>query len=192
MMNQKDENARTKNAVDVDDLISRMKAEDRRNAKSLKSVYYLYLFCTIFYSALFVLNPDPELTLYDRLAGLFLMVAFVAGTLFFYREHQAMKKTDYTVPLLELLKKTENRYRFYSFKWLYMIMIVLLIAAGISISFMNPMRFPAYSIGSKLILFHCAYWSILVISGIIGYRIWKKRGYPVWKDAGILLKELED
>lgn len=191
MMNQKDENARTKNAVDVDDLISRLQEEDRRSGKMLKSVYYLYLFCAIFYSALFVLNPDPDLTIYDRLAGLFYVAAFVAGTFIFSHEIKAMKKMDYTVPLIELLRKTEIRYRFFSYKWWYMIAILLLIGAGLTASFMNPFRFPAYPITVKLIVIQSVYWSILVISGIIGYRVWKKRIYPVWKDVRTLLKELD-
>jgi hypothetical protein len=190
-MNQNDEITNGRNTIDADDLISRTQAEDSRNSRMMKSIFYLYLFCTAFYTLLFVVNPDPDLTKLDRLAGLCYVTAFITGTFFFRKEYKALKNVVYAVPLLQLLQQNEVRYRFFSHKWWYVILIVLLIGAGLSISFTNPMRFGMYTTSEKLVVIHGIYWSVLTISGFVGYRIWKKRSWPIWKDSKDLLKELE-
>jgi len=190
-MNQNDEITNGKNTIDVDDLISRTKAEDSRNSKLMKSVFYLYLFCSVLYTLLYVINPDPDITKFDRLAGLCYVTAFITGTFFFRKEYKTLKNIAYAVPLLQLVKENEIRYRFFSYKWWYVILIVLLIGAGLSLSFTNPGRFGMFSISQKLLVIHSFYWSVLAISGFIGYQIWKKRSRPIWKDSKALLKELE-
>jgi len=190
-MKENDEIKNGRNAIDVDDLISRTQAEDSRNSKLMKSVFYLYLFCSVLYTLLYVINPDPDLTRFDRLAGLFYVSAFVIGTFFFRKEYKALKNVVYAVPLLQLLRQNEDRYRFFNHKWWYVVLIVLLIGAGLSISFTNPMRFGMYTTSEKLVVIHGIYWSVLTISGFIGYRIWKKRSWPIWKESKALLKELE-
>ncbi|MFH1119527.1 MAG: hypothetical protein V1775_06855 [Bacteroidota bacterium] len=190
-MNQNDEITGNKNAIDVDDLIIRTRNEDKRNSRLMKSVFYLYLFCSVLYTLLFVINPDPDLTRFDRLAGLCYVSAFVTGTFFFRKEYKALKNVAYAVPLLQLLQQNEVRYRFFSYKWWYVALIVMLIGAGLSISFTDPVRFGMFTTSEKLVLIHGIYWSVLTISGFIGYRIWKKRSWPIWKDSKALLKELE-
>ena len=49
--------------IDVDNLINRTQKEDVRNQKMMKGVFILYVICTVFYAALLLFNPDPDLTL---------------------------------------------------------------------------------------------------------------------------------
>ena len=189
-MNQGNEKLNGNHNIDVDNLISRMEKEDGRNKRMMKSIFNLYLVCTVLYTLLFVINPDPALTIYDRLGGLCYVTAFLAGTFFFRREYLALKNTDYSLPLLQLLRQNEVRYRFFSVKWLYMLGIVVLIGIGISFSFSNPGRLMQFSLIEKLVIIQGVYWSILTASGFIGYRLWKKRSYPIWKDSKTLLDDL--
>ena len=189
-MNQGNEKLNGNHNIDVDNLISRMEKEDGRNKRMMKSIFNLYLVCTVLYTLLFVINPDPALTIYDRLGGLCYVTAFLAGTFFFRREYLALKNTDYSLPLLLLLRQNEVRYRFFSVKWLYMLGIVVLIGIGISFSFSNPGRLMQFSLIEKLVIIQGVYWSILTASGFIGYRLWKKRSYPIWKDSKTLLDDL--
>lgn len=190
-MNHKNEMENRNQAIDVDSLVNRMQKEDSRNKRMMRSVFYLYIFCTVFYAGLFVINPDPELTTYDRLGGLFYVLAFLTGTFFFRREYHTLKNTDYTLPLFQLLKTNEVRYRFFSWKWIVVLLILLLIDAGISISFLNPGRLMQFTILEKLVIIQGVYWSIMVAAGIVGYFLWKKRSYPIWKDSKTLLDELK-
>jgi hypothetical protein len=189
-MNKMNETGNGNHAIDVDNLITRLQREDIRNKKTLKSVFTLYLVCTVFYAALFVLNPDPDLTFYDRLAGLFYVAAFVTGTMFFRKEYLAYNNIDYTIPLLQLLDRTEKRFRLLSPKLLIAIAIVVLIDLGISFSFSNPNRMVHYSLAEKLLFVQGFYWGTIFISGFIGYLIWRKRSFPIWKESKMLLEEL--
>ncbi|NTW24121.1 MAG: hypothetical protein HGA37_05430 [Lentimicrobium sp.] len=189
-MNHNNEMMNGNQTIDVNSLIDRMQKEDNRNKRMIRSVYYLYIFCTVFYALLFIINPDPDLTIYDRLGGLFYVLAFLTGAFFFRREYRGLKNADYTLPLKQLLEMNVVRYRFLSWKWIIILLILLLIDAGISISFLNPGRLMQFSILEKLVIIHGVYWSILVASGIVGYVLWKKRTYPIWRDSKSLLNEL--
>lgn len=189
-MNQSNENLNSNHKIDVDNLISRMEKEDSRNKRMMKSIFYMYLICTVLYTLLFVINPDPDLTIYDRLGGLCYVTAFLTGTFFFRREYLTLKNIDYSLPLLQLLMQNEIRYRYFSVKWLYVLVIIVLIGFGISFSFSSPGRLMQFSLVEKLVIIQGGYWSILTASGIIGYRLWKKRSYPIWKDSKTLLDDL--
>lgn len=177
--------------LDIDDFITRTKAEDRKNSKNIRSVYFLYLLMSVIYTLLFVANPDPDLTRNDRLAGLCYAAAFVTGTLIFRRESRSLRKLDYTVPLLELVRSIEARYRFFSYKWWYLLFIVAMIGAGLHFSFLNTERLKMLQEKDKLIIVQAVYWGILTVAASIGYFRWKKRSYPVWKDSKALIGELE-
>ncbi len=191
MMNENTWNDNGRLKVNPEDLINRTKAEDLKNSKTLKSLYYLYLGMSVFYILLFVANPDPDLTGNDRLAGLCYAAAFVAGTLIFRRESRFLRKLDYTVSLLELVRSIEARYRFFNYKWLYLLFIVSTIGAGLFFSFRNPARLAMLPQPEKLFIVQAVYWSVISVAAFIGYSLWKKRSYPVWKDSKILLGELE-
>jgi len=178
--------------IDVDNLIVRTQKEDNRNKRLMNAIFILYLVCSILYAALFLLNPDPELTLMDRMAGMCYVLAFVTGSFFFRREYLIYKKMDYSIPLLQLLEKTEKRYRFFTRKFLPVLVIVTLIDMGISITFMNGRHLQSFSITEKFFMIQAVYWGLMFTSGFIGYLIWRKRSYPIWKDSKTLLSELKD
>ena len=189
-MNHSNEQLNGNYTIDLDSLISRMQTEDSRNKRMMKSIFYIYLVGTVFYALLFVLNPDPELTFYDRAGGLCYVLAFLTGTFFFRREYKELKNTDYTVPLMQLLTLQEARYRFMGRKWLVILVILVLIAGGLGFSLMNPNRLMQFTPLEKLVIIQGVYWSIIVAAGIVGYILWKKRSYPIWKDVKTLREEL--
>lgn len=183
--------AEKQNSMPDDDFLARVQKEDSRNKNLIKSVLIMYLICTVFYAALFIINPDPELSIYDRLGGIFYVAAFSLGSLYFLYEYRTMKKIDYSLPIKLLLIKTEKRYRFCSLKWIPIIIVVILIDAGISFSFANPERYDFMRSDLKLFYIQLVYWFIMIVSGFIGYIIWRKRSLPIWKNAKAMLKELD-
>jgi hypothetical protein len=178
--------------INVDDLINRTQKEDNRNKGLMKGVFILYLVCTILYAILLLFNPDPELTLNDRLGGMCYVAAFLIGTIYFRREYLIYKRMDYSLPLLQLLERTEKRYRFFSLKWIPIIVVVVLIDIGISLSLTGHNHLWVQSPLEKFLIIQLVYWFIVFTSGFIGYLIWKKRSYPIWKDSKTLLWELKD
>ncbi|MEI6122749.1 MAG: hypothetical protein WCQ95_03905 [Bacteroidota bacterium] len=191
-MNQINEIMNGNHPIDVDNLINRTQKEDNRNKGLMKGVFVLYLICTILYAFILPFNPDPDLTIYERVGGLFYVAAFLIGTIYFRKEYLIYKKMDYTLPLLQLLELTEKRYRFYSPKWIPIIIIVALINVGISLSLTGSHHLWIHEPINKFLFIQATYWLLVFTSGFIGYLIWKKRSYPIWKDAKILLSELKD
>jgi hypothetical protein len=181
-----------KHNINVDNLIGRTQKEDRRNKRLMKGIFILYLVCTIFYAALLVINPDNDLTIIDRMTGLCYVLAFSFGTWFFRKEYLFYKKMDYTLPLLQLLELTEKRYRFYNRKLVPVIVIVILVDIGMSLSFMSPDHFVNQSLLVKFLITQGYYWAMIVVSVFIGFLIWRKRSYRIWKDSRTLLKELRN
>jgi hypothetical protein len=178
--------------IDVDNLINRTQKEDNRNKGLMKGVFVLYLICTILYAVMLLFNPDPDLTLTDRLGGMCYVAAFLVGTIYFRREYLIYKTLDYTLPLLQLLESTEKRYRFYSRKWFPVIVVVTLIDIGISISMTGQTHLWAQTPLHKFLIIQGVYWFFVLGSGFVGYLIWRKRSRPIWRDAKTLLSELND
>jgi hypothetical protein len=178
--------------INLEDLVNRTQKEDSRNKRLMKAVFILYLVCTILYAALLLFNPDPDLTFTDRIGGMCYVAAFLIGTLYFRREYLIYKRMDYCLPLLQLLELTEKRYRFFSLKWIPIIVVVVLIDMGISLSMTGHNHLWVQSPLEKLLIIQLVYWIIVFTSGFIGYLIWKKRSYPIWKDSKTLLSELKD
>lgn len=170
--------------------IARMQKEDLRNKKLMLGMFFIYLAFAIFYTVIFLINPDPELSCSERVSGIFYVAAFIIGTWFFRWQYKKFRNLDYTLPLKNMLEKTEERYRFFSKKWIPAMLIVVLISVGISVGSIHHYNFIYASIFYKILIIQFVYWAIMVISGFIGYLIWRKRSMPLWRYAKSLLKEL--
>ena len=180
------------NPINIENLLSRMQQEDMRNKKLMKGVFVIYLVLSIVYALFLVVNPDPDLSLIDRISGLCYVFAFLLGSLYFRREYTMYKNMDYTLPLMQLLEKTEKRYRFFSRKWLPVTGVVVLINVGISLSLWHRPTMWNGSTLERMIITEAIFWTVMFISGYIGYLRWKARSYPIWKDTKSLLDELKD
>lgn len=178
--------------VDTENLILRMQKEDKRNKKIMMGMFFLYLIFSIFYTFLFLINPDPKLTSTDRITGLSFVVAFIIGTIYFVWEYRNFKKVDYSLPIITILEKTEKRYRFFRTKWMPVMIIVSIVSFGITLSYIDQLAYWDVSLFGKILAIQGVYWAIMFIAGIIGYLIWRKRSRPIWKDAKTLLEELRD
>lgn len=173
-------------------LLQQVQNEDRRSKRLIKGVFILYLVCSVLYTLLFIVNPDPDLGFTDRLSGGLYVLAFVLGTAYFRYEYNHLKKLDYSQPLLTLLQKTEKRYRFFNVKWFPVLGVVSLIGAGITLSFIGH-RFinMDVSLAVRVLLIQGGYWFIMLCSGFIGYLIWRKRHRPIHRQIRTMLSELE-
>ena len=178
--------------VDTENLILRMQKEDKRNKKIMMGMFFLYHIFSIFYTFLFLINPDPKLTSTDRITGLSFVVAFIIGTIYFVWEYRNFKKVDYSLPIITILEKTEKRYRFFRTKWMPVMIIVSIVSFGITLSYIDQLAYWDVSLFGKILAIQGVYWAIMFIAGIIGYLIWRKRSRPIWKDAKTLLEELRD
>ena len=191
-MNQFNQANTPMNPINIENLLSRMQQEDTRNKKLMKGVFILYMVMSIMYALFLVVNPDPDLSLIDRISGLCYVFAFLLGSLYFRREYTMYKNMDYTLPLMQLLEKTEKRYRFFSRKWLPVSGVIILINIGVSLSFWHQSTKWIGNTWQDMLITEAIFWTIVLVSGYIGYLRWKARSYPIWKDTKSLLDELKD
>ncbi|MCK9611427.1 MAG: hypothetical protein PHR81_01380 [Bacteroidales bacterium] len=178
-------------SINIDNFINRMQREDKRNRKLMRGMFFVYLACTIFYAALFIINPDPEISGVDRISGAFYVLAFLIGTWFFRWQYKTYKNLDYTLPLFNVLKKTEERYRFFNKRWYPVFIVVILISVGITLNAYEHHKYFEAEPLTKILVIQAVYWGIMFISGLIGYFFWRKRSMPIWRGAKNLLEELK-
>ena len=179
-------------SIEIENLMSRMQKEDKRKRNYVKTIFIVYLLFSVFLAVLLLINPDPDLDLADRISGLFYIAAFLFGSWYFRREYKMYKNMDYTLPLMQLLEKTEKRYRFFNRKWLPISIIVVLIEIGEIIPYINGFMVWNEEVIHRLFIMQALFLCALTVGASIGYIIWKKRTYAIWKDAKTLLSELKN
>lgn len=177
-------------SINVDNLINRLQREDKRNKRIMMAMFIIYLAFSLIYLYMFIINPDPLLSISYRTAGLCFVIAFFIGTVFFWFRYKNLKKLDYTLPLVQVLEKTVERFQFGGAKWIPVMIVVLLVDIGFSISYYHKFEYWDTAFWIKILSIQAFYWGFMLVGGIIGYWRWIKRSRPIWKDAKTLLKEL--
>lgn len=174
--------------VNMDSLIVNLRKEDSRNLKLMRNFKWLYLVMIIIYALLMVVNPDPELEMHHRLTGISYVIAFGLFVLIFRKYHKEYSEVDYTLPVVEMLSKAAKRYKFRWKSILICMPSILLIDFGVVLS--DFFAVPSIDWNS-IIYFQLIYFGLLLISGFVGYIIWRARQKPLYDGAMRLLKELE-
>lgn len=173
------------NTVDIDILIGKMKKEDLRNLRLMRSFKWIYLGMAVIY-VLMVVNPTYDIL--RRLAGVCYVLAFVLFSLVFRKLHKEYSEVDYSVALVNMLKKAVARYKLNLGRLLLVLPSVLLVDLGIVLS-------GSYGVDANswndVLIFQVAYFLALTISGFVGYLIWRKRQKPLHDSAKQMLEDLE-
>ena len=164
---------------------------DKKRAKLLKSMIWLYAFLIIFYSGLMIINPDPDLKIWDRISGGMFVFSFTIFAIVFYREFITLKRTDYTLPLSELLNKVEKRYKIWNPSVILVGIGILIIDGGVSMIFLTHDHYmPDWNFGNKVALIQIVFFVVIFISWTIGYYDWLKRYKPLLDNIKALKKDL--
>lgn len=180
--------AETDHNLDLDSLVSRLKNEDSRNRKQMRNKKYMYYSLIVIYTLLMIVNPDPALQLHHRISGLCYALGLAVFALVFRKYYVDYKKIDYSISSVEMLSKAVKRYRFSLIYVLYVLPGLVLIDAGITIS--QYFRWDSIEPLNRILLVQAFFIPIMIISGYIGYLIWRKRQKPLHDHAQQLLNEL--
>ncbi|OFX89960.1 MAG: hypothetical protein A2W99_08645 [Bacteroidetes bacterium GWF2_33_16] len=192
-MNNQDQltkNNEPNNFIDMDALLLNLKNEDSRNLKLMKNFKWLYFGMIIFYTLLIIVNPDPELELHHRISGLCYVLSFVFFWLIFRKYHKEFGQIDYSQPSSEMLAKAADRYKMKVKNFLILIPSLVLMDIGLTISF--TYRLTSLEMMHKILLIQAIFIPVMLISGFIGYLIWRKRQKPLRDGALQMLKDLKD
>jgi hypothetical protein len=187
--NRFNNSSQTNGTDDMETLISRIKAEDLNNLRKMKGLKWMYLIFIIIYTALFILNPDPELGFYHRLSGICYVISFIILWLLFRHYQKVYLQVDYAEPVAAMLRKAAERYKMKIRNFLILFPPLILIDAGLVLSFVS--RNPGVNKLEVIGWVQAFYIPIILISGFIGIMFWRKKQKPLYLEALSLLKELE-
>lgn len=173
--------------VSIDSLTNKVKAEDAKNLRITKSFQWIYIVLIIVYAALLIF--DPQIKSIDRIVGAFYIASFIAFILIFRKGYKEYKNIDYSLPVIEMLRKTADRYRLKVEKLLTLIIPILLMDVGVTLRFYNDLL--PMSPLNRILVVQAVYIPVFAISAFIGILIWRKKQKPLRDRALELIKELE-
>lgn len=175
--------------INLDSLVQKVKWEDQKNLRMTKAFLWIYIILTIFYSGLIIFNPDPDIKLIDRISGICYIASMIAFAWIFKVGYREYKDIDYSLPLIEMLRKVAKRYQLKAWKFFVLAVPVLLMDAGLTLSFYEDLL-PMEPL-NRILLIQTIYIPVMVTSGFIGYLIWRKKQKPLRDNALMLIEELE-
>ncbi|NLJ42999.1 MAG: hypothetical protein GX431_05020 [Bacteroidales bacterium] len=178
------------NFNNINSLITRLREEDDRLARMMKNMKWLYIGMALFYSALMIVNPDPDLKLHHRISGFCYVSAFIISVVLFKQKVWEFSKVDYSLSSSDMLIRAAHRYKLSFSQYFFVLPVIVLIDAGLTISFFFRLSSlePVY----RILVVQAFYIPVILISVFIGYLIWRKKHKPLYVNARKLLKELNE
>lgn len=170
-------------------LVTRLKKEDSRNLKTTRNFRWLLVIMAVFYTLLMVVNPDPELMMHHRITGLFYVTALASFAVVYRELYMDYRRVDYSLPSVAMLQEAAMRYRFYSWRYFRILSSLVLLDAGVSISYFH--RLITIEPLVRILLVQAFFIPVMAVSVFVGYLIWKKKQKPIRDAALVLLGELQ-
>ena len=185
----RDNSAGANNFVDIETLVTGLKKEDERNLKMTRNYRWLLVIMAVFYTLLLLVNPDPELMMHHRISGLCYVTAFALFAVIFTRLYHEYRGVDYSLTTADMLQQAAARYRFGSWRYIWMLPSLVLLDAGLTISFFH--RWISVEPLNRVLIVQAFFIPLMAISAFIGYLIWRRKQKPLHDSALKLLKELQ-
>lgn len=132
---------------------------------------------------------DPYLESIDRIIKAFFIASFIAFILIFRKSYKEYKNINYSLPVIEMLRETANRYRLRVDRVLTLIIPVLLMDIGLTLRFYND--FLSINPLNRVLIVQAIYIPVFTIAALIGIFVWRKTQKPLRDRALELIKELE-
>jgi len=178
----------TNNFIDMETLINNLKVEDAKNLSLSKMLKSAYIVLIVIYTALMLIKRDFDLL--RIISDLSFIVSFILFAAIFVYNEKEYKKIDYSLPLVQMLKKGADRYKLSIPRILIVFLPVLIMDIGLTLNFYDePFGGTSFN---RVIIVQAIYLPVMFLSGYIGFKVWKKRQKPLRDEALKLLKELDE
>ncbi len=175
------------NFINMDSLINKVKAEDQKNLYLTKTFQWVYIALIVLYTALLIF--DPYIKSIDRIVGAFYIASFIAFILIFRKGYKEFKNIDYSLPVIEMLRETANRYRLRVDKLLTLIIPIILMDFGVTLRFYTDLL--PMSPLNRILIVQAVYIPVFSAAALLGVYVWSKTQKPLRDRALELIKELE-
>ncbi len=175
------------NLINMDSLINKVKAEDQRNLYLTKTFQWVYIALIVLFTGLLIFDPDTKDI--DRIIGAFYIASFIAFILIFRNGYKEYKNINYSLPVIEMLRETANRYRLRVDKLLTLIIPILLMDVGVTLRFYTDLL--PMSPLNRVLIVQAIYIPVFSAAALLGVYVWSKTQKPLRDRALELIKELE-
>lgn len=172
----------------IEQLISGMKREDARQKRMAMIFRWLYIVLGVPYIFRFVLFPDADMMLTDRLSGAFIGAGMLVFAVVFWMQHRRLKSLDYSQPVLEFLLSSLKRYKFWKPIIFPALLAAAFVGAGLTINWLDE-RPVQYTATQWIAIVQLAWWGLLGISLTIGYVVWRYRVRPLFMAIKRILRQ---
>jgi len=179
---------KTNNLIDMDSLINNLKAEDTKNLSMSKMLKSVYIVLIIVYTAMMLIKQDFNLL--RIISDLSFIVSFIMFAAIFIYYEKEYKQIDYSLPMFQMLKKAADRYKLSIYRILIAFIPVIIMDIGLTLGFYDE-PFGGNSF-NRVIIVQAIYLPVMLLSGYIGFKVWKKKQKPLRDEALKLLKELDE
>lgn len=166
--------------------IDRLKKADLKSKEILRRFYLIYFVIALFYFGLFILNPDPDLKLTDRINGTLLFLGILLFAIMGRIKYAELRKMRYDQPTQLFLLKALGRYKFWTREMNYMLLIVLVVNVGSCRSWV--FNYPVFeNLLLDIIAFQIVFFATMSVGLYFGHRHWEKHKKPIVDELNELL-----
>ena len=176
--------------INMDSFTSKLRKEDEYNLRISKAFLSIYIGFIGVYGLIMVINLFTDNGLMHFISQACYMLSFIGFVLIFRNNLKIFNKIDYSLPMVEMLKAVVNRYQFRAKPLLFVLIPVLLMDGGLTLSFYEDLE--PMSILNRILLIQAIYIPLMTISALVGVLIWYKTQKPLCDRANELIKEIEN
>ncbi len=166
-------------------LLEMIKKENAKSKKYTKRFYIIFAITAIVYVLIFIVNPDPDLTLINRIAGSCYVIASLILFTLFWRKHKKIKNTSYLASPKEFLEEAKTRFQFWNPNQWWLLVVVVLVDIGASFSLLRYLGEMDKTIG--IIIFQFIYILLLIFGFYMGKKEWIKTKKPLYTEIENML-----
>jgi hypothetical protein len=165
-----------------DDILFKIKHEDKKYADLCKGLVAMYLVLAVVYVLLIVLEIVRGAKFIEVVGGVCYLLSMLNFLLFFIYYNKRYRYADYSEPVLDMLKSALKRYMPFHPSGLALIPGLLLMDAGLTL---NTFKY------ENVLLVQIIFVGIFTIAIIIGYFYWIFRYKPFTDQIKEMIKEIE-
>ncbi|WP_347839849.1 hypothetical protein [uncultured Draconibacterium sp.] len=169
--------------------LNTLRIEEAETRRKYFRRYILYAVGAVAYLSVFILNPDTDLTLADRISGTCFVLAFAILAIFSHKRFNEISRSSFLDSPKQFLRNARKSYLFLNKKQLWLIPTLLLVNAGATLSVTN--HFGNLELETGILLFQAAFWCLLGFGFYMGKKAWTNKKKPVLNKIEAILLEFE-
>jgi hypothetical protein len=179
-------------SVNLDQVMDSLRRLDARNKRLMLVMYIAYTAFAVIYTALLIVNPDPELTVSNRIQGVIYVLVFGMSALYFRHHFKKTKSVDYSAPVLEMLNAARTRHKLWTPGTIrFLITLVGLTDIVVTWAIIEDHLLHDYSLIISILMIQSGYFLLMGTSFLVGYLSWRKKSRPLVRNLTRIIEELE-